>query len=151
MRYWIFDLDNTLYQGILRNYDQLQPAKKLYILIKNLPGKKILFTNGNGNHARLCIHRMKLYNLFDSIIHRDMVQSLKPDLICYHKMMELCNINRNDECIFFEDTAINLIVAKRLGWKTVFISPIIINNNHIDYSFSNIYVALSYFYYLINK
>ena len=73
----------------------------------------MLFTNGNGNHTRMCIHRMKLFNLFDHIIHRDMVQDLKPNLNCYHRMMNLCNINQNDECIFFEDTVINLTVAKK--------------------------------------
>lgn len=151
MIYWIFDLDNTLYQGELINYNQLKPANKLYVLIKNLPGKKILFTNGTGGHARMCILRMKLQNLFDCIIHRDLIQDLKPNMNAYYRMIRLCNISPNDNCIFFEDTLINLVSAKKLGWKTVFIDNNIINNRYVDYSFTNIYKSLAYFYFLINK
>lgn len=151
MRYWIFDLDNCLYQGELISYKQLNKATKLRILINNLPGKKVLFTNGNGPHAKMCLKSMGLTNLFDFIIHRDLIQDLKPNITSYQKMITLCNIKRNDQCIFFEDTVINLIESKRFNWITVFISPYMINNKNIDYNFSNIYIALAYFYHLINK
>ena len=151
MKYWIFDLDNTLYQGELNHYRQLRNAKKLFALIKNLPGKKVLFTNGNGYHAKMCIKAMKLENLFEYIIHRDLIQDLKPSLSSYQKMINICNIKLEDQCIFFEDTAINLIKSKKFKWITVFISPYTINNKNVDYSFSNVYIALAYFYRLMNN
>ena len=59
---WIFDLDNTLYQGTLNNYNNLKEDSNLRKLIYHLPGKKILFTNGTFYHAKICLERMKLNN-----------------------------------------------------------------------------------------
>ena len=151
MIYWIFDLDNTLYQGNLSNYDQLKPANQLVDLIKKLPGKKILFTNGTGDHAKMCINKMNMNHLFDFVIHRNLISAMKPDFVAYYRMMNICNINKDDSCLFFEDSIVNLISAKKLGWKTVFISSYVINNNSIDYNFSNVYKSLAYFHYLINN
>jgi len=144
MIYWIFDLDNTLYRGNLLKYEQLKEATNLGILISKLPGKKILFTNGTGPHAHACLSRMKLY-VFDKIISRESIKTLKPNNLAYLRMMDICGIKPTDKCIFFEDTFINLVVSKRFGWETVYINPIIVSNPYINYSFSDIYVSLKYF------
>lgn len=144
MIYWIFDLDNTLYRGDLVNYNQLKEAKNLGKLLSKLPGKKILFTNGTGQHAHACLSRMNLY-LFDKIVYREMIKTLKPDNLAFLRMMNICDIKPKDKCIFFEDTFINLAVSKRFGWETVYINPVIINHPYINYSFSDIYVSLKYF------
>lgn len=150
MIYWIFDLDNTLYQGTLESYDQLNNAPNLKNLITSLPGKKILFTNGTFGHAKSCLIAMQLH-CFDIIISRDMLNDLKPNFSSYLKMIKMCKINPEDKCIFFEDTVVNLIEARRFNWVTVLVNPIIINNVNVNYSFSNIYIALKYFLKIINR
>ena len=42
------------------------------------------------------------------------------------RLNKIANINFHDTNIFFEDTLDNLLMAKNLGWITVFISRILI-------------------------
>ena len=147
MLYWIFDIDNTLYQ-IDKNmfrYELLSKDKKLKDKIKSLPSKKLIFTNATMFHAYICLQRIDILNCFNGIVHRENIKDLKPNLSAYKKMMLLNSISLKDRCIFFDDSLINLISAKQFGWITVYINPNIINHQSIDYSFSNIHIALDYF------
>ena len=64
---WIYDLDLTLYSypGSLENFDyhQMEFDSELKRKIQRLPGKKVLFTNGNLLHTLACIKKMKLQNI----------------------------------------------------------------------------------------
>ena len=146
MLYWIFDLDYTLYQ--MKNkfsYAELKTDFLLNDMLSRLPCKRIIFTNAVLSHTKLCLHHIGITNKFDNIIHRDIIYDLKPNLTAFKKMMLLTGIKLTDKCIFFEDNLSNLIAAKRFGWITVYINRKIINHPSVDYSFSNIYVALQYF------
>ena len=79
------------------------------------------------------------------------MKDLKPNIPAFKKMMLLSDIKLEDRCIFFDDSLINLIQAKKFGWITVYINPRIISHQSIDYSFSNIHIALDYFIKLLNK
>ena len=150
MLYWIFDLDNTLYQ--LQNnehfsYSLLNNDKQLNYLINNLPLKKIIFTNGTYSHAELSLKKLGLYN-FDNIIARDTIKDYKPNTSAYIKFIKKNNINIKDKCIFFDDLPENLIESKKFNWITVLIGPKKFIHEDIDFYFPNIYVAL---YYFLNK
>ena len=122
MLYWIFDLDNTLYQlrnNISFNYNLLTTDDQLNYLLMMLPSKKVIFTNGTYNHALKCMNSL--------------------------------NIKKTDICVFFDDLPENLIEAKNLGWTTVLISKEKYIHNNIDFWFPNIYLALNYFTTRINK
>ena len=153
MLYWVFDIDNTLYQIDKKvfKYELLRNDKKLNEKIKSLPSKKIIFTNATMFHAYICLQRIDILNCFNSIIHRENIKDLKPNLSAFKKMMILSNISLEDRCIFFDDNLINLIQAKNFGWITVYINPRIISHQSIDYSFSNIHIALDYFITLLQK
>jgi putative hydrolase of the HAD superfamily len=148
MLYWIFDLDYTLYdlnKSINFNYNKLKKDEKLDKYLKLLPCKKILFTNGTYEHAIKSLNTIDIKGNFREIIARNTIGDLKPNLNSYIKMMFMCDINKKDKCVFFEDSLSNLIVAKKLGWITVLISKFSVNHNSVDFCFPTIHHALLYF------
>ena len=156
MLYWVFDLDQTLYQIPLSkgfSYNYLDSDSQLKYLLKKLPFYRLLFTNGTTFHADSCIKKMKLDSCFHNIIARDTIRDLKPNYGAFQKFEAINSITEEDKCVFFEDAVENLIVAKDKGWITVLITP---NNRgniheHIDFYFPNIYVALNYFNSTIDR
>ena len=80
--------------------------------------------------------------LLDSIIPRsnifgrDILPYMKPDIRSFNYVNHsIKNIN-DDTIYFFDDLIENLIVAKEVGWITIWISPNFINKpEYIDYSF----------------
>ena len=148
MLYWIFDLDYTLYdinKSLNFNYERLDKDIPLDTFLKLLPCKKIIFTNGTYDHAIKCLDIMDIKNNFESIIARNTISDLKPNMNAYIKMMFMCDIDKKDKCVFFEDSINNLIIAKKFGWITVLISKFSINNNSIDFCFPSVHYALRYF------
>ena len=124
MLYWIFDLDQTLYQlpcNVDFNYKLLKKNENLKYLLDELPSTKVIFTNGTYNHAKICLNKIDIENNFKSIISRDKILTLKPEHNSYLRCMNLNNITNNDKCVFFDDLPDNLINAKSFGWITVLI------------------------------
>lgn len=148
MLFWVFDLDSTLYQ--LENeaqfsYDLLKTDNQLSYLIKKLPLKKIIFTNGTLGHAHLCINKIQLKYCFHNIVARDTINDLKPANSSFQKFMTVNNIKSEDKCVFFDDMPENLIIAKNHGWITVLISPNKTIHENIDFYFPNVHLAINYF------
>jgi len=155
MLYWVFDLDNTLYQlprNIEFSYRYLGPNRRLRQQLEMLPLVKLLFTNGTVGHANKCIELIKLDNIFNNIVAREDVDFImKPNIYAFAKFCNLNNIIPNDKVVFFEDSIENLIVAKnKFKWITVFIYPKQIKRKEIDFWFPNIDVALDFFLDKIN-
>jgi len=56
------------------------------------------------------------------------------------------SFNLSNEIYFFDDMKENIVSAKKVGWKTVWISPESKKEDaSIDYAFPNIYDALIHF------
>lgn len=132
MFYWIFDLDDTLYQintpqrvknGLYLNYSFITEDKKLQQLLKYLSGKKIIMTNSVETHCNRVLNKLNIDNCFDDKFHRNNLMSLKPHPFTYTKLIKQMNITKDDTCIFFDDTPVNLIMAKKFGWITILITP----------------------------
>tara|TARA_B110000967_G_scaffold199474_1_gene233915 strand:+ start:587 stop:1090 length:504 start_codon:yes stop_codon:yes gene_type:complete len=156
MNKFIFDLDNTLYgigdnidiRGTNRDfYQSLVPKPFLQYLLNSLNEEYYIFTNGTKIHAVLVLFKLGLNKFFPEsrIISRDDFGVLKPSPHGYDLCMRNFNISQEDTVYFFEDMAINLRTAKMFGWKTILINPMSINNAIIDYSFTHIESALTYF------
>ena len=153
MLYWIFDLDQTLYQlpsNVDFNYKLLKKDDHLKYLLDKIPSTKIIFTNGTYKHGKICLNKIDIENNFKSIISRDKILTLKPEHDSYLRCMKLNNINNDDKCVFFDDLPDNLINAKSFGWITVLINRNKYIDEQIDFWFPNIYVALNYFLSKIN-
>jgi putative hydrolase of the HAD superfamily len=148
MLYWIFDLDQTLYQlpnNVSFNYNRLIKDEQLNYLLVMIPCKKLIFTNGTYNHGVTCLNKLEIMNNFSSIISRDKIKALKPEYDSYMRCMELNNITNDDKCVFFDDLPDNLIAAKSIGWITVLINKNRYMDNSIDFWFPNIHLALNFF------
>ena len=134
IKFWLFDLDNTLYDGATKVFDQVDKKMSKFISeklnvsikdledeIKKLDGKKIIFTNGSRAHALNVTKRIGIDKLFDGIFDiRDCEFIPKPSKEPYKKLVENYKIEPQ-YCIFFEDIARNLKPAYELGMKTVWI------------------------------
>jgi len=153
MLYWIFDLDQTLYQLPLNvdfSYKVLNKDNHLDYLLSKLPSKKIIFTNGTRNHGEICLNKLDIKKYFKNIIARDIIKTLKPEYNSYYRCMMLSGIKQTDKCVFFDDLPENLIAAKSFGWITVLINKNNYIDNNIDFWFPNIYIALNFFISKIN-
>ena len=148
---WVFDLDLTLYElkGNFFSYENMVKQPKLRENIKKLKGRKILFTNGNLNHSVVSIHQLGLVSVFHKILCRELT-GLKPAINSYIKAYHYSGMKQDEKTIFFEDTVINLEMAKKFNWITVLIkknpSEIEISNKKVDFHFKNITEALKYFH-----
>ena len=148
---WVFDLDLTLYElkGNFFSYENMVKQPKLRENIKKLKGRKILFTNGNLNHSVISIHKLGLVSVFHKILCRELT-GLKPSINSYIKAYHYSGMKQDEKTIFFEDTVINLEMAKKFNWITVLIkknpSEIEMGNKKVDFHFKNITEALKYFH-----
>lgn len=158
---WVFDLDNTLYKmphgmiadGLYFDYSILKNDMTLTNSINKLPGNKVVFTNAMADHCFKSIGKMQLQKCFSKYFHRQ-VSGLKPHpssyatVIKHTKPQSPQSKDENNKYIFFDDTPINLIMAKKFGWVTVLIlngNSSLPANSHIDFTFPDIKTALNYF------
>ncbi|MGL4489980.1 MAG: pyrimidine 5'-nucleotidase [Rhizobiaceae bacterium] len=105
------------------DYSWLDPNPALGDVIKSLPGRKFIFTNGDRGHAERAARQLGILDHFDDvfdIVAADLLP--KPTREPYDKFVAKHNVNGNSAA-FFEDLARNLIEPKALGMKTVLIVP----------------------------
>ncbi len=101
------------------DYSSIPPNPKLGELIKTLPGRKHIFTNGDVPHAQRTLEALGIEGMFDEIFdiaHADFIP--KPDPAPYDKFLKHHDINPKTAAMF-EDMPRNLEVPKKLGMSTV--------------------------------
>jgi len=108
--------------------DSLNPDPELNDLIKALPGRKIVFTNGDSFHAGRLLTKMDMGDLFDGIFHLEHANFIpKPSLATFELMMKAHVVDAANT-VFFEDSPRNLKPAYGLGMKTVLVGPKALEN-----------------------
>ena len=150
---WVFDLDNTIYNTDNLNYSNISNDNYLKCLLNNLEGEKYIFTNATLGHAEIVLNRLGILDIFDNIIDRTEMKTLKPHRAAFNYFINNTTLNRNRETVFFEDTLENLITAKReFGWITVLILPQTSSisrtsqtSEYIDYIYRDIHTAIENF------
>ena len=144
---WVFDLDNTIYNTNNVNYSSIKTDYYLRCLLNNLEGNKYIFTNATLAHAKIVLQKLGILDIFDDIIDRNQMQSLKPYNSAFNYFIRNTNLNRNKKTVFFEDTIENLITAKNdYNWITVLISnKNLRKDNYIDYIYKDIHTAVENF------
>ncbi len=100
----------------------IAPNTRLAGLLAQLPGRKLVFTNGDAPYARRILAALGLVESFEAIydIH-DQDYLPKPAPLSYETMCAEMQVNPA-HAIFFEDMARNLKPAKALGMTTVWIN-----------------------------
>jgi putative hydrolase of the HAD superfamily len=94
----------------------------LSALISQLPGRKLIYTNGDAPYARRILAALGLRDVFDAIydIH-DQAYLPKPAPASYSIMCAALSIDPA-RAVFVEDMARNLKPAKALGMTTVWVN-----------------------------
>lgn len=125
------DADDFLQKVHDIDYTWLKPNPDLGEIIKSLPGRRFIFTNGDRAHAENAAAQLGILDAFDDIfdiVAADMTP--KPERYTYDKFINNFNINPQKSAMF-EDLARNLSVPKTLGMNTVLVVP---NNFEPDFS-----------------
>ena len=150
MKIFVFDLDDTIiyYPFRIVNYNLINIDKRLSILLNELDGIKLIYSNGTNGHVIDVLKRMKLENIFSKIYARDTIPYMKPYIDSF-KFVEKDikkNVNNVNEYYFFDDLLENLQAAKSIGWKTIWVNINYIDKPYyVDFAFPNIHTAVMYF------
>ncbi len=103
--------------------DGLHPDAELNALIAALPGRKLVFTNGDNRHAVRILAKLEMTDLFDGVFHLEHANWVpKPNMVTFEKMMAAHQVIPTTAA-FFEDSPKNLKPAHQLGMKTVLVGP----------------------------
>ena len=105
------------------DYSPLEPDAMLGTAIENLPGRKLILTNGTTGHADAVLARLGLASQFDHVF--DIVAAElepKPSPATYARFLKAHAVDAR-RAAMFEDLARNLAVPHDLGMTTVLVVP----------------------------
>jgi len=145
MNYFIFDLDNTLF-NIKNNIITNNVSEKLLESLKK-KGQIILFSNAKYSYCNYWLDVLNIKKYFSVIVSSDFIKGFKPNPLIYQQINNLLGINEKDTIYFFDDIKINLSTAKehlKKKWITICITNNDIHNKNIDFYFKNINNSLEY-------
>ncbi|ATE63359.1 pyrimidine 5'-nucleotidase [Rhizorhabdus dicambivorans] len=102
--------------------DVLAEDRLLVEAVARLPGRKLIFTNGDADYAGRVLARLGLSESFEAIhdIHACAYQP-KPHVASYESMVAAFGIDPTTS-LFVEDMARNLKPAKAIGMTTVWVN-----------------------------
>ena len=122
----------------------LEPDPALKKLLENLPGRRLIFTNGSVPHAQRITEQLGIGHLFEGIF--DIVAANfvpKPEPIIYQAMVDEFDVVTTAS-VMIDDMAKNLIPASNLGIRTVWLkhdkdwSSKDFSSEHIDEEISDL-------------
>ena len=103
--------------------DDLVPDARLRDALQRLPGRRLVFTNGSARHAERVLEKLGLADLFEDVFHAEAADLVaKPDPRAFERLIRRHDVRPHDTA-FFEDRAVNLRPAARLGMTTVLVGP----------------------------
>lgn len=103
--------------------DALTPDPDLRRGIQRLPGRRLVFTNGDAGHAERILAKLEIADLFEDVFHIGSGGYIpKPQMRCFELMIDKHAVDPATAC-FFEDAVRNLEPAARLGMTTVLVGP----------------------------
>jgi putative hydrolase of the HAD superfamily len=102
--------------------DALEEDKRLIRSVARLPGRKLIFTNGDQPYAKRVLEKLGLSHSFEAIhdIHACAYQP-KPRAASYESMVEAFGIDPR-RTLFADDMARNLQPAHAIGITTVWVN-----------------------------
>ncbi|MDB5887189.1 MAG: putative hydrolase [Rhodocyclales bacterium] len=91
-------------------------------MLRRLPGRKIVVSNGPQTYVQAVLTQMKISNLFDRVCGVEQLRLLpKPQTQGLRSLLRALGVHVS-RCVLVEDSLENLRVAKALGMRTVWIS-----------------------------
>jgi putative hydrolase of the HAD superfamily len=96
---------------------------RLRHVLKTLPGRKMVFSNAPQHYAHAVLKLLRVDDLFDDVMAVEHTRYRpKPDKYGFMRLLKQHRI-RAAQCVMVEDSLENLHTAKRLGMRTVWVSP----------------------------
>lgn len=109
----------------------LREARLRHVL-KHLPGRKIVFSNGPQHYARAVLELMRVDDLFDDVFGIEQSDFRpKPEMAGFRAVLRKHRLDPV-RCVMVEDSVDNLKTAKRLGMKTVWVGGSLRNPYYVD-------------------
>ena len=119
----VHDISPKDYLEYVHNIDlkSILPSPALNQSLEQLPGRKVIFTNGSKTHAKNVTDRLGITHHFSTTFDiADCEFTPKPDIGVYVKMLKALSIDPKS-AVMIEDMACNLVPASALGMTTVWI------------------------------
>ncbi len=97
----------------------LRPDPALRDAIENLPGRRVVYTNGSENHAKRVLSARGLTRQFDAVYAVEHPEfKSKPTQDAFDRVFAMDSITPTTAAMF-EDEARNLVVPHTMGMRTV--------------------------------
>jgi putative hydrolase of the HAD superfamily len=111
----------------------MSPDPELAALIKALPGRKIVYTNGSAPYAERVLEARGLSGLFDGIFGVEHAEYRpKPERAAFDTVFGKAGITPN-RAAMFEDDHRNLAAPHDMGMRTVHVAPAPHDADHIHH------------------
>jgi putative hydrolase of the HAD superfamily len=95
---------------------------RLRHMLKQLPGRKLVFSNAPVRYARAVLKLLRIDDLFDDVFAIEHSRYRpKPETAGFRRLLRKHRLQAT-QCVMVEDSAENLRTAKQLGMRTVWIS-----------------------------
>ena len=99
----------------------LEPNPRLDNLLTQLPQRKSVFTNAPSDYAREVLRILGVGQHFEQIFDINFIRyDSKPNPIAYERVAAALPVPPH-ECLMIDDTARNLVPAKKLGMQTAWL------------------------------
>ncbi|KAI8146505.1 pyrimidine 5'-nucleotidase [Fennellomyces sp. T-0311] len=123
--------------------DILKPDTELRNMLATLNStRKWVFTNAYYPHAERCLKLLGIDDQFEGMTFADYREpdfACKPEVGAYEKAMKEAGVTDPSQCYLVDDSAINVDIAKSLGWVTVHVASDPEKSNHGHFQIGGIH------------
>ena len=104
----------------------------LQAMLQRLPGRKIIFSNAPRHYTEAILRLAGIRQAFDAVYSIEQLRFRpKPALSGFLRILRRERLEAR-LCIMVEDSLTNLVTAKRLGMRTVWVSTGLRRSTHVD-------------------
>ena len=104
----------------------------LQAMLRRLPGRKIIFSNAPRHYTEAVLRLAGIRRQFDAVYSIEQLRFRpKPAVSGFLRILQREQLDPK-QCVMVEDSLINLVTAKRLGMKTVWVSAGLRRSTHVD-------------------
>ncbi len=105
---------------------------RLRHLLLHLPGRKVIFSNAPRAYVLAVLKLLRIADLFDEVMAVEQTRFCpKPQSYGFFRLMKSLHV-KAAQCIMVEDSLVNLVAAKRLGMRTIWVNKGTKNSPCVD-------------------
>lgn len=117
----------------------VEAEKGLPMLLRKLPGKKVLLTNSAYRYSQAILKRLRLHRCFDEHIAIERMRvfgriSPKPSARFFMKLFAMLKVRATD-CVLVDDNIHILKVAKAMGMQTVLVTRYLNTDHYSEHAY----------------